>query len=60
MFHKVTRPPTGVNESCIELTAPHDAAVVTAAVSGVRHLRKLVTQAGHQVVQLRRGDYRYN
>ena len=36
------------------------AAVVTAAVSGVRHLRKLVTQAGHHVVRLRRGDYRYN
>ena len=34
------------------------AAVVIAALSGVRHLRKLIRQQGPRVVQLRRGDYR--
>jgi hypothetical protein len=33
------------------------AAVVIAALSGVRHLRKLIRQQGPRVVQLRRGDY---
>jgi uncharacterized membrane protein YdjX (TVP38/TMEM64 family) len=33
------------------------AAVVIAGLSGVRHLRKLVSQRGHRVVQLRRGEY---
>ncbi len=27
------KPPSGVNESCIELTAPHDVSVVTVAKS---------------------------
>jgi uncharacterized membrane protein YdjX (TVP38/TMEM64 family) len=36
------------------------AAVVIAGLSGVRHLRKLVTQQGYRVVQLRRGEYHYN
>jgi hypothetical protein len=36
------------------------AAVVIAGLSGVRQLRKLVTQRGYQVVQLRRGDYDRN
>jgi uncharacterized membrane protein YdjX (TVP38/TMEM64 family) len=36
------------------------AAVVVAGLSGVRHLRKLVSQRGYQVVQLRQGDYHYN
>lgn len=41
------------------------AAVVIAGLSGVRHLRKMVTQLisqrgyGDRVVQLRRGDYDY-
>jgi hypothetical protein len=36
------------------------AAVVIASLTGVRHLRKLVTTArGDRVVQLRRGDYDY-
>jgi uncharacterized membrane protein YdjX (TVP38/TMEM64 family) len=33
------------------------AAVVIAGLSGVRHLRKLVSQQGYRVVQLRRGEY---
>lgn len=32
------------------------AAVVIASLSGVRHLRKLVSQQGYRVVQLRRGE----
>jgi uncharacterized membrane protein YdjX (TVP38/TMEM64 family) len=36
------------------------AAVVIASLSGVRHLRKLVTQQGHRVVQLGRGEYYYH
>jgi uncharacterized membrane protein YdjX (TVP38/TMEM64 family) len=36
------------------------AAVVIAGVSGLRHVRKLVTQQRHRVVQLGQGDYRYN
>jgi hypothetical protein len=36
------------------------AAVVIASLSGVRYLRKLVTQRGYRVVQLRRGEYHYN
>jgi len=38
------------------------AAVVIASLSGVRHLRKLVTQVsqpGYRIVQLGRGDYYY-
>ena len=34
-------------------------AVVIAGVSGVRHLRKLVSQQRYRVVQLRPGEYRY-
>jgi hypothetical protein len=36
------------------------AVVVVAGLSGVRHLRKLISQRGYQVVQLRQGDYHYN
>jgi len=36
------------------------AAVVIAGLSGVRHLRKLVSQQRHLVVQLRQGDYRFD
>jgi uncharacterized membrane protein YdjX (TVP38/TMEM64 family) len=36
------------------------AAVVIAGVSGVRHLRKLVSQQRHRVAQLRWGDYRFD
>jgi hypothetical protein len=36
------------------------AAVVIASLSGVRHLRKLVSQQRHRVVQLRRGEYDYD
>jgi hypothetical protein len=36
------------------------AAVVIAGLSGVRHLRKLVSQQRHRVVQLQRGDYRFD
>jgi hypothetical protein len=39
------------------------AAVVVAGFSGVRHLRRLVSQRshwGHQVVQLGRGEYDYD
>jgi uncharacterized membrane protein YdjX (TVP38/TMEM64 family) len=36
------------------------AAVVIAGISGVRHLRKLVSQQRHRVAQLRRGDYRFD
>jgi hypothetical protein len=36
------------------------AAVTIAALSGARHLRKLVSRAGPRIVQLRSGDYRYN
>jgi hypothetical protein len=35
------------------------AGVVIASLSGVRHLRKLVTQRAFRVVPLNRGDYRY-
>jgi hypothetical protein len=39
-------------------------AVAVAGMSGVRHLRKLVSEQvsrrGYQVVQLRRGDYDYD
>ena len=35
------------------------AAVVIAGLSGVRHLRKLIGQQRHRIVQLRGGDYRY-
>jgi uncharacterized membrane protein YdjX (TVP38/TMEM64 family) len=33
------------------------AAVVIASMSGVRHLRRLVSQQRYRVVQLRRGEY---
>jgi hypothetical protein len=36
------------------------AAVVIASLSGARHLRKLVTQGGHRVVRLGRGQYYYD
>jgi len=36
------------------------AAVVIAGLSGVRHLRKLVSQQRHRVVQLGQGDYRFD
>lgn len=36
------------------------AAVVIAGLSGVRHLRNLVSQQGHRVVQLQRGEYHYH
>jgi len=36
------------------------AAVMIAGLSGVRHLRKLVSQRGDRVVQLHRGDYHYD
>jgi hypothetical protein len=36
------------------------AAVVIASLSGVRHLRKLVSQQRYRMVQLRQGEYRYN
>ena|ERR1700676_4415248 len=36
------------------------AAVAIASLSGVRHLRKLVSQQGYRVVQLRRGEYDFN
>jgi uncharacterized membrane protein len=36
------------------------AAVVIASLTGVRHLRKLVTQQGKRFVQLRRGEYYYD
>ena len=36
------------------------AAVMIAGVSGVRHVRKLVSQRAYQVVQLRRGEYDYD
>jgi len=36
------------------------AAIVIAGLSGVRHLRKLVSQQRHRVVQLRQGDYRFD
>jgi uncharacterized membrane protein YdjX (TVP38/TMEM64 family) len=35
------------------------AGVVIASLSGVRHLRKLITRHGGRVVQLGRGDYYY-
>ena len=35
-------------------------AVVIATLSGVRHLRKLVSRQGHRIVQLRRGEYDYD
>jgi uncharacterized membrane protein YdjX (TVP38/TMEM64 family) len=35
------------------------AAVVIAGLSGVRHLRKLISQQRYRVVQLRGSDYRY-
>jgi hypothetical protein len=33
MLTSGTRPPSGVNESCMLLTAPHEASVVTVAYS---------------------------
>ncbi len=36
------------------------AAVVIAGLSGVRHVRKLVSQRGYRVVQLRQGEYHYD
>ena len=36
------------------------AAIVIAGLSGVRHLRKLVSQQRHRVVQLGQGDYRFD
>jgi len=36
------------------------AAVVIASLSGVRHLRKLVSQHGYRVVELRPGEYHYD
>jgi uncharacterized membrane protein YdjX (TVP38/TMEM64 family) len=36
------------------------AAVVIAGLSGVRHLRKLISQQRYRVVQLRGSDYRYD
>jgi uncharacterized membrane protein YdjX (TVP38/TMEM64 family) len=36
------------------------AAVVIAGLSGVRHLRKLVSQQSHRIVQLRRGEYHFD
>ena len=36
------------------------AAVVIASLTGVRHLRKLVTRRGNRVVQLSRGEYHYD
>jgi hypothetical protein len=35
------------------------AAVVIAGLSGVRHLRKLVSQQRYRITQLRQGEYRY-
>ncbi len=35
------------------------AAVVIASLSGVRHLRRLVTEQGSRVVRLGRGEYDY-
>lgn len=35
------------------------AAVVLASLSGVRHLRKLISQQRNRVVQLRQADYHY-
>jgi hypothetical protein len=36
------------------------AAVVIASLSGVRHLRKLISRQGPRVVQLRRGEYHFD
>ena len=36
------------------------AGVAAAGLSGARHLRKLVSQAGRSVVQLGRGEYHYS
>lgn len=36
------------------------AAVVLAALAGVRHLRQLVSRQRYRIVQLGQGDYRYN
>ncbi len=36
------------------------AAVVLAALTGVRHLRQLVSQQRYRIVQLSRSEYRYN
>jgi hypothetical protein len=36
------------------------AAVVIASVTGVRHVRKLVSRQAYRVVQLRRGEYLYD
>lgn len=36
------------------------AAVVIAGLSGVRHLRRLISQRGNRVVQLGRGAYHWN
>jgi hypothetical protein len=36
------------------------AAVVVASMSGVRHLRKLISEQGDRIVQLRRGEYHFD
>jgi membrane protein implicated in regulation of membrane protease activity len=36
------------------------AAVVIASLSGVRHLRRMVSEQGFRVVQLGRGEYHYD
>jgi hypothetical protein len=36
------------------------AAVVIAGLSGVRHLRKLISEQRYRLIQLGRGEYRYN
>jgi hypothetical protein len=36
------------------------AAVVVASMSGVRHVRKLISEQGNRIVQLRRGEYYYD
>lgn len=36
------------------------AAVVLAALTGVRHLRQLVSRQRYRIVQLGQGEYRYN
>lgn len=35
-------------------------AVVIASLSGVRHLRRLITERGYRVMQLGRGEYYYD
>ena len=43
MSNSGTRPPSGVNESCIALTAPFEAAVVVAAKSAELAMPKRVS-----------------